>query len=212
MPLKVTCPDCFRDYKVQDQHVGKKFRCKGCGAIVTAKAPKPKPKAKVVDDYDDWEEYDSDETDGTGFGEDDGYLPPPPKPRSRAVSERRPPRRKKKAARGTSELPLPLPMLICGGLMLVLLGMSFITPIAGALLLGILFLTSVVLMLHGGLRMLITPFQEDIVCGLLYLFVPFYWLYYVITRWDEMSNPFLTALGGWLLMFLGSGLAQVMFK
>jgi hypothetical protein len=32
-------------------------------------------------------------------------------------------------------------------------------------------------------------FQEDIVCGLLYFFVPFYALYYIVDRWDD-SLPY----------------------
>lgn len=41
------------------------------------------------------------------------------------------------------------------------------------------------------LKILVNSFQEDVVCGLLYLFVPGYALYYLVTRWKENAQPFL---------------------
>lgn len=34
MAIKVTCPECFRDYQIPDQYAGKKVKCKGCGAAM----------------------------------------------------------------------------------------------------------------------------------------------------------------------------------
>ncbi len=34
MAIKVTCPECFRDYQIPDQYAGKKVKCKGCGAAI----------------------------------------------------------------------------------------------------------------------------------------------------------------------------------
>ena len=53
--------------------------------------------------------------------------------------------------------------------------------------------------------LLVIAFQEDVLQGLLSLFVPFYVLYYVITRWETCKNPFLFWLGGWVAA--GAGLA-----
>jgi hypothetical protein len=49
----------------------------------------------------------------------------------------------------------------------------------------------------GGIGCMVKAFQEDLACGLLYLFLPFYGLYYVVTRWTE-NHPF-----NWL--FVGGG-------
>jgi dienelactone hydrolase len=48
----------------------------------------------------------------------------------------------------------------------------------------------------GGFWFLGVAFGEDAVEGLLCLFVPFYSLYYLVTRWDEARDPFLCQLGG----------------
>jgi hypothetical protein len=45
-----------------------------------------------------------------------------------------------------------------------------------------------------GLRILIISFRESAVTGLLYLFVPFYSLFYIITRWSKCGRLFLTSL------------------
>ena len=37
---------------------------------------------------------------------------------------------------------------------------------------------------------LIIPFRESATCGLCYIFVPFYGLYYLITRWQDMKYAF----------------------
>jgi hypothetical protein len=57
------------------------------------------------------------------------------------------------------------------------------------------------LILVGGVGMIVVAFEEDTSCGLLYLFVPGYSLYYLVTRWDETRYPKLAALG--MLLILG---------
>ena len=48
------------------------------------------------------------------------------------------------------------------------------------------------------------PVPESIVAGLLYLFVPFYNIYYLITRWYAMKRPFIMGFtGGFLLGLSG---------
>lgn len=58
----------------------------------------------------------------------------------------------------------------------------FIVPGVGVILAIIVLIVGLILMGIGGIRLLIGAFQEDVVCGLLYLFVPFYSLYYLVTR------------------------------
>ncbi len=52
----------------------------------------------------------------------------------------------------------------------------------------------------GGLWLLGVAFHEGVMCGVMYLFVPFYGLYYLISRWDDCKRPFGLAVGGWLLV------------
>src|SRR5262245_55958990 len=60
--ITIICPECEKSIKAPESVVGKKIRCKGCGEIFTAKAPKsrgkPKPgksKAKKGDEEDEGE-------------------------------------------------------------------------------------------------------------------------------------------------------------
>jgi hypothetical protein len=62
-----------------------------------------------------------------------------------------------------------------------------------------LFLAGVLIALATGLWMLVIPFRESLVCGLLYVFVPIYWIYYLITRWRVTLRPTLWHLGGIVL-------------
>jgi hypothetical protein len=56
------------------------------------------------------------------------------------------------------------------------------------------------LYLAGLIGMLLTAFRESSACGLMYLFVPFYGLYYLLTRFDDMKKPFGLALLGWAML------------
>ena len=69
--------------------------------------------------------------------------------------------------------------------------------------------------LYSGIRMLITAFQESALQGVLYLVVPFYPLFYVITRWDKVGGLFLMNLAGTVFMCFGYGsviLADIITK
>ena len=57
------------------------------------------------------------------------------------------------------------------------------------------------MMAFGGLWMLGTAFEEDVVCGLLWLFVPFYSLYYLISRREAAPRPYKVTMIGCGLVF-----------
>lgn len=48
----IACPDCSKQVRVSDEHVGKKIRCKGCGHVFPVTAPAadkpPAPKTKAA--------------------------------------------------------------------------------------------------------------------------------------------------------------------
>jgi hypothetical protein len=62
---------------------------------------------------------------------------------------------------------------------------------------------------YYGLRMVIVAFQESTQCGLLYLFLPFYALYYLITRWERMGGYFLMNLMYSMVILVGMGMVAV---
>lgn len=41
MPIDVKCPKCSQQYRLKDELNGKKFKCKGCGSVVTARPIAP---------------------------------------------------------------------------------------------------------------------------------------------------------------------------
>jgi hypothetical protein len=59
--------------------------------------------------------------------------------------------------------------------------------------------------LYSGIRMLIVAFQESMLQGILYIVVPFYPLFYIITRWDRVGGLFLMNLAGTAFMCVGYG-------
>ncbi len=58
-----------------------------------------------------------------------------------------------------------------------------------------------------GLRMLIVAFKESPMCGFLYMLLPPYALYYLITRWDRLGGLFFMSLLGSVIY--GVGLALI---
>lgn len=57
--------------------------------------------------------------------------------------------------------------------------------------------------------MLIVAFQEDVICGVMYLLVPFYALYYLVTRWSRLSGYFMMILLGYFFMSVGWGMIVI---
>lgn len=97
-------------------------------------------------------------------------------------------------------------MALLAGLILVgviVVGIS-LGSVAGTLAMGAVGL-GVILMFIGSIGSLVVAFQESAVCGLMFLFVPFYALYYLITRWDLVRRPFLINLAGTAIL-IGSAI------
>jgi len=46
MALSISCASCGRKYSLADQLLGKKVKCKECGAVILVQASSPAPAAK----------------------------------------------------------------------------------------------------------------------------------------------------------------------
>ena len=57
----------------------------------------------------------------------------------------------------------------------------------------LLFIGMIIAFIYG-VKLIIIAFQESILWGLLYLFLPFANLYFIITRWATCRGPVLKAL------------------
>ena len=98
--------------------------------------------------------------------------------------------------------------MVCGGCIVVavigvLVGLA--APTVGMILVFPAIVCGGIIGAVGGFRILLNAFAEDTLCGLLYLFLPYYSMYYLVTRWAENSRPFLLSLLGTLTMMIGMG-------
>lgn len=101
------------------------------------------------------------------------------------------------------DLPSWLPLALLGAYAL-LFALSFASASIAMVFIVLTGLIVVALYLIGGIGMLVTPFRESVACGLMYLFLPFYGLYYLVSRWDAMKRWFLTSLAGLAMaIFMG---------
>jgi len=110
MPIEITCPECEKMYKVKDEAAGKKFRCKGCQAVI------PIPADAQPAEPDPWD---------VG-GEEDPELPP-------VVRKRRPApvKRSREVVRESSGGGMPVTVMISVGINGLTLAMNVLGAIGG---------------------------------------------------------------------------------
>jgi hypothetical protein len=147
--------------------------------------------------------------------EDDGPYPddedePEDRPRRKRIKKKR--RGPSRATSNLVKLPggfklSPFALTLVGfgaaGVVLILIGFvfSFVFPPVAAVLSILLYGMAMLLMMGGGLWMLVIAFQDDVLQGLLCLFIPFYSLFYLITHFEDCKRPFFVQLVGFALMF-----------
>lgn len=71
--------------------------------------------------------------------------------------------------------------------------------IIGGILIGI----GVIISLIYGIIILIKAFQESVLWGLGYIFVPFVGLVFIIMHWEQCKSPFLRSLIGVAIYIVG---------
>ena len=71
----------------------------------------------------------------------------------------------------------------------------------------ILMAVGAIAMMVYGIIILIKAFQESILWGLGYIFVPFVSLVFVIMHWDVCKTPFLRCIMGFVVYLIGVALA-----
>jgi len=138
--------------------------------------------------------------------------------------EPRRPARKRKKKRRNVQWTIPgrtSPLAIGGYCALGVLGLCFMLAFASyfipilavipAAVGALVMLAGLLLMLGGYLWFLLSAFQDEIIYGLACWLVPFFNLYYLITRFDQVRKPFLCGLIGFGLVTVGGclgGLSQ----
>jgi hypothetical protein len=142
--------------------------------------------------YDDVEEHSAGPS-SVSYDEDDTYLPPRAGGGVRTSSSEGAKTRKQKKKRSSSSsdggwwTAIPL---IAIGLSIVMTIAAFAVNSVAMPILGVITLGALGLSAAGGIWGLVIAFREGVGHGLLYLFLPFYGLYFTISRWDEMKGPF----------------------
>lgn len=206
--ISFTCGRCAKPYHLDDSLAGKKARCKACGnefriPDASAAVADPKASAPAFDPYGLAEPAPSADPFGNPGGrepfprvdadEDDLFAPP----RTQVLRDKP----KSRKAQST-ESAAWIGKLTLAGLGLIVLAsvIGLASPQAGAVAFILPGLLAVGMMMAGGLWSMIVPFQEGAVQGLMWLFVPFYPLYYAISRWADMRRPILCYLGGAVLL------------
>lgn len=104
--------------------------------------------------------------------------------------------------------------MVIGGLITLAWMVRLVSPDAGKMVMivaGIAaMLVGVAFSLYGGLKCLGLAFEEDFVCGILWLFVPLYGLYFIATRWDTTKDYVMMSLMGQAMLYMTAFSMQAM--
>jgi hypothetical protein len=183
MPIEVTCDECFTPHSVKSEFAGKRFKCRECGAALVV------PRKSAV---------------AAGSARS---APPPPRaaaPSPAATSQKKRSSRsgsKSRSRAGSSGwLSGPRGWIVGGVGLLVIVALVLVPQFLGILAMPLV-LAGIALTLWGALKCLASAFEEDVTCGLMWIFVPFYSVFFTLTRWDTVGRYFLTFVGGIALMW-----------
>jgi len=67
-------------------------------------------------------------------------------------------------------------------------------PVVGVVFLFLVVVICLGVLAVGSLLGIVEAFQEGIVCGIFYLFLPVYPLYFTVTRWEQTRGAFMMSL------------------
>ncbi len=204
MKTSFACPSCGAAGAADDAFAGRQVRCKHCGH----RFPIPGGGEPEADGY---------ALDGpTGV---DAIRPPRESvfvsPRGDEPPSAAPPRRSSRPAPGATarrrDVHFPRPTWLVRGGAVVVIALAAVALIAPG---GVLIVGNVLLALGSAMVMVgygagaYGAFCEDFLYGVLYLAVPLYTAYYIITRWDDLWVWFACSTAGVAVVLLGTGLLQ----
>ena len=227
MAITVTCSNCLSEYNVRETNAGKKFACKQCGEMCSVprqnKSPKPRPSSsrssrseprrrkpqEYEDGYDEYDDYGADEYDE--YADDDYSSSRRSKPARKARKKKKKPRRSSgliESGDGIFDTYVNNAALWIGipfAISLVVAAVTVVVPIGGFFAFILVLIVGGLVSFCSGIHSLVLAFQEDVACGLMILFVPFYGLYYLVTRWEEQRGAFIMQLSMCFAIVLALG-------
>jgi len=172
----------------------------------TAPSPPPDPYYDAADPYGIDDDLPPPRRSVPAAYDDDEGLPPLTRIPAPAKSRSKPSAKKNRSSgAGFDFEALPWLIFRYGMAVVFLLALVALVNVKAGVLLavGAYFIVVFVLYARGAIATIAVPFMESAVCGLMNLFVPFYSLYYLMTRWDAMRTWFCTTLGAVVLLVVG---------
>ncbi len=120
------------------------------------------------------------------------------------IQPKRPRMREDEHSSDSMTLKGPVIFFVVGILVgLVSIGLAFAHPASGRVVSFVAIGLGALLSLIGHWKIRETAFQESTSCGFMYVWVPFYQPYYIISRFATIKIPFVVSLLGNIILFLG---------
>ncbi len=210
MSISFQCPGCEKNYKTDAARAGRRGRCKSCGTMMT------------VPEVSDGAEKESEEFDSYALEATPPMEPVVPEPSSfvRASDDpdgRTPLKVKTRNAEllevvksEAEEVIKSYAGLIRGGLiaaavLAVVLGIVAAAVPNGTFISGtILFAMGLLVIAAGYFLGTYIAYTEDLLHAALFLTIPLYTGYYIVTNWDEMWRSFAMMVVGAILLSVGA--------
>ena len=213
MTIAFACPSCGRSHEVDDSRAGRKGRCQGCGEVMTVPdAPESDEPYALADS----------EPSPTRSAP---RVPPPSGAESTFVSRQDPARdrparkksRRKKLIRQAREEADDVVAILKGSwkwlvgvpaVAMAVLGLIAVLVPNGSLVVACLLAVAGMALLTVGFAVgAYGAFHEDFLNGMLYVFIPLYTAYFIVTNWDAMWRWFLMMAAGAILIAIAGEIA-----
>lgn len=215
MTIAFACPSCGKAFEVAAALAGRTGKCKSCGRPMTIPAYQHEDDV-ATEGYilmDGAERAAEAEPEPMMAGESvytgtmsDPVEYPNPRPRTTLAPKKR------KKRRQNAE-----PFLARNGRLLVgvTIALAVVLGLVALLVPGGKLFAAIIVMIIGSVMILVgnfvglwAAFQEDSLYGILYLLVPFYSAYYILTRWDDMWPWFASMTIGAVLVGASLGVLE----
>ena len=205
--IRLKCTSCDRSLSVDESKAGKKLRCPTCETVITvplasgsegqaAPGPARKAKRKKAEDPDviwstPMSSYSSPAIEEHEYEQ---YGIPAKKPRS------------SDAEISTDEMTLKGPMIffvigLVVGIVSIVLSLS--APEAGRVVSFGAIIIGALISVTGHWKIREAAYAESTSCGLMFVWLPLYQPYYIISRFSQIKIPFLVSLLGNIAAIVG---------
>ncbi len=209
MRIPFVCPSCARAGSVDASAAGRQARCKRCGCDFTIPSPsEPEPVGYSLEEPDERTDavtaFSPPATSTFVRSNADDWIAPPRHPIRRPTESTT-----RTARKRGSHFPWGT-WLVWGAIAIaiILAAIAFLAP-RGTLIAGSVLMALGSLMVLAGFGAgAYGAFHEDFLYGFLYLAIPLYAAYYMVTRWDDLWVWFACSTVGVGIVVLGTEMIQ----